>query len=178
MAQTRIGSFVCPSDTPYDRPIPLVIIHYFRMGSMAAIHGNYLADGAGKPLGRTNYLGVAGDIGYIGLPSRDFWRGVFYNRSQNGFRDITDGSSNTLLFGEGTGGENYSFCWISTGTLPTFDGLAPSTRGDWSQFSSRHPGIVHFCLADGSVRQLSTEIDKDTYKYLGAIADGQVVQPP
>ena len=182
MAQTKIGTFVCPSDTPYDKPDPMHLICYYEYPafSVGAIHGLYFSDGAGDPLGRTNYLGVAGYLGRIGLPRYDSLRGVFHNRSQNGFRDIADGSSNTLLFGEAIGDEEENdngYLWIGVGTLPTEFGLTSSTP-DWIQFSSRHPGIVNFCLADGSVRQLSTEIDQDTYKYLGAIADGQVVQPP
>ncbi len=130
-------------------------------------------------LGRTNYAGMAGYAGYTGHPPADFYKGVFYNRSQTGFRDIADGSSNTLLFGEAVGNDNtgYGYCWMGVGTLGTKWGLTLNPDV-WGRFESRHPGIVHFCLADGSVRQLSTEIDQDTYKYLGAIADGQVVQPP
>ncbi len=176
IGQTRIGSFVCPSDTPYDIPDAMVVIHSFLFGGNAMVAGASLPDREGSPLGRTNYLGVAGDIGYVGLPSHDLYKGVFHNRSQTGFRDITDGSSNTLLFGEVIGDDESGFVWIGTGALPTRYGL--SSTPNWAQFSSRHPGIVHFCLADGSVRQLSIEIDQDTYKYLGAIADGQVVHPP
>ncbi len=29
MAQTKIGTFICPSDTPYDKPIPAVMIYYY-----------------------------------------------------------------------------------------------------------------------------------------------------
>ncbi len=182
MGQTKIGSFVCPSDTPYERPLPLALIHYYIHPALNAptIHGIHLSDGEGDSLGRTNYLGVAGQHGYTGEPSYDLLRGVFHNRSQTGFRDITDGSSNTLLFGEAIGNEMDNingYLWVGTGALNTYDGLT-SSPPVWGQFASRHPGIVHFCLADGSVRQLSTEIDRDTFNYLGAIADGQVVHPP
>ena len=53
-----------------------------------------------------------------------------------------------------------------------------SDNPGWYQFSSNHPGIVQFCLADGSVRQVATQIDYDMLQNLGAIADGQTVQPP
>ena len=33
----------------------------------------------------------------------------------------------------------------------------------WYQFSSYHPGIVQFCLADGSVREVSLQIDSDLF---------------
>ena len=59
-------------------------------------------------LGRTNYLGVDGffernyspDPPYTYPARASACAGVFANRSKIGFRDITDGTSNTLLFGE------------------------------------------------------------------------------
>ncbi len=182
MGQTRISSFVCPSDTPYDKLKILAGICFNaytdggRDPSMSMV-GMTLPDGKGLPLGRTNYLGMAGDIGYVGYPPFDFYKGVFFNRSQIGFRDITDGSSNTLLFGEATGGKDYAYAWIGVGALGTAYQSWSEPIG-WFHFSSHHQGITQFCLADGSVRQISATIDDDTFKYLGAIADGQIVHPP
>jgi hypothetical protein len=34
---------------------------------------------------------------------------------------------------------------------------------DWASFSSEHPGIVQFCLADGSVKRVSQTIDVNVY---------------
>jgi prepilin-type processing-associated H-X9-DG protein len=42
-------------------------------------------------------------------------------------------------------------------------------------FSSQHPGGAHFLLADGSVRLISETIDRLTYGYLGAMADGESI---
>jgi len=57
-------------------------------------------------------------------------------------------------------------------------GLAADAQGKtgWFQFTSRHPGVVQFALADGSCRPISQNIDRDTFVYLSAIADGNVVQ--
>lgn len=185
MAQTKIGTFVCPSDNPYDKPNPAALIHFYYDTSQNAgtISRSIFTDGAGDSLGRTNYFGVAGFSGYIDQPSYDFFRGVFYNRSQTDFRDISDGSSHTLLFGEAMGGSlppdngSGSYAWIGAGTMGTGYGL--DEESGWPQFSSHHPGVVQFCLADGSVRQISIDIDDDTFKfYLGAIADGRTVQVP
>ncbi len=185
MAQTKIGTFVCPSDTPYDKPDPAAYIYFYydQSGPSGKIVRALFPDGGGNPLGRTNYLGVAGFSGFIDQPNYDFFRGVFYNRSQTDFRDISDGSSNTLLFGEAMGGSlppddgSGSYAWIGAGTMSTGYGLDKESR--WPQFSSHHPGIVHFCLADGSVRQISTNVDHDMFsKYFGAIADGQIVPIP
>ena len=189
MAQTRIGAFVCPSDAPYDKPLPAATLsfHYDSSKDSAIISRGRFIDGAGDQLGRTNYLGVAGFSGYIADPRYDILRGVFYNRSQIDFRDITDGSSNTLLFGEAMGGNlpaaddgtggTCSYAWIGAGVMGTGGGL--SKDSEWSQFSSFHPGIVQFCMADGAVRQIALEVDEATFKYyLGAIADGQTVHAP
>ncbi len=194
MAQSRISTFICPSDLPYTKPNPVVFTVFQNLGSM--IQMNQLTLGpSGDPLGRTNYLGVAGWLGYVGVPSNDYYRGVFWNRSKIDFRDITDGSSNTLLFGEIMGGNHTSgtlattsFAWAGAGGFGTFGEEGSSTSLDarvplsdtptGNQFSSYHPGIVNFCLADGSVRPISTTISCLPMKYLSAIADGQNVQAP
>lgn len=184
MAQTKIGTFLCPSDTPYDKPAVTAYIRFYYKSSDQAskIVCTFFSEGAGAPLGRTNYLGVAGFAGYIDCPSYDALRGVFYNRSQTNFRDITDGSTNTLLFGEAMGGSLpsgdrfVSYSWIGSGTMGT--GLGVSTESEWHQFSSHHPNIIHFCMADGAVRPIALEIDPLTLYYLSAIADGQIVQAP
>ena len=176
MAQTKIGAFLCPSDTPYDKHDPLAIVTYYYASGVGSVLGVNFASGEGDPLGRTNYLGVAGYIGHISQPSYDAYQGVFWNRSKIDFRDILDGSSNTLLFGESMGGESTSYAWFSAGTMATAWNL--SDKPDWWQFSSSHPRIVQFCLADGAVVGLSTQIDSDTYVLLSAIADGQPAQVP
>jgi len=179
MAQTRISTFVCPSDLPYTKTDPIAIIHFFYDTSKneGTMEGVVFADGAGTPLARTNYLGVGGYIGYIAQPAYDFLRGVFYNRSKTAFRDIQDGSSHTLLFGEARGDEQNSYAWIGAGVMATAWGL--SDEPGWYQFSSHHSGIVQFCIADGSVRQISTKIESDMFKYyLGAIADGENAEVP
>ena len=122
---------------------------------------------------------MAGYIGHVGIPEYDFYQGVFYDRSKVDFRDITDGASNTLLFGEATG-DTRSFAWMGVGVLAAGYGLDPNSNPQcWAvQFSSGHAGVVQFCLADGSVHSLSTEIDFQLFVNLSAIADSAVVQVP
>jgi hypothetical protein len=119
-------------------------------------------------LGRTCYLGVGGAFGRgthtvivppdWPIPFREY-EGLFTNRSQNGLDRVPDGTSNTLLFGEVTGGSlqnadgKYGYSWIGDGSLPTFMGIA-TVNPEWYQFSSFHGGVVLFCFADGSVRGL------------------------
>ncbi len=101
-------------------------------------------------------------------------------------RDVTDGTSNTLAFGE------KAYVTLDTGALiprdwPLWVGavgedeqvlfkteygdVMNSTVDDDSAFSF-HEGGVHFTMADGSVRFISENIDRDTYWRLGAMNDG------
>jgi prepilin-type N-terminal cleavage/methylation domain-containing protein len=187
MAQTQIGLFVCPDDTPYVKPNPTIYIAYYYQSPSASTQPISLPAPQGEPLGRTNYFGCGGYIAHVAVPDDDYFQGVFWNRSKIGFRDITDGSSRVLLFGEAMGGkvdpatrldglDTCSYSWFGTGVMISAWGL--SDAPSWYQFSSYHPGIVHFCMADGSVTKISTKIDRDTFVYLSAIADGCQAEVP
>ena len=118
-------------------------------------------------------------------------------------RDITDGTTNTIMFGEvhsvqddfndswhgpGTAGTTYPInlfqpaisknLWASgnTGSLPPpLNAVAFFTEG-WSRgFNSAHTGGAHFCLCDGSVRFISENIDHRNYNALGSRAGGEIV---
>jgi prepilin-type processing-associated H-X9-DG protein len=45
-------------------------------------------------------------------------------------------------------------------------------------FRSRHPGGVHFCLADGSVRFLRDSIAHNLYRALSTKNGREAVTPP
>jgi hypothetical protein len=116
------------------------------------------------------YLGVAGGVGKLSTQSVsngwDRWAGVFTRRSAEPLPSVTDGTSNTLMFGEmsgdyagtfgtppGVGGFTYS--WMGATALGTAWGLpALITQHTWYRFSSFHPVTVQFANADGSVKGL------------------------
>ncbi len=134
--------------------------------------------GGGENLGKTNYTGVAGPgwsdgttyAASAGGANYRPYTGIFTNRSQVRIETIGDGSSNTLMFGEGLGGANpgprdLQWSWMGSGSMATFQGLRPCTASppppyngnnatecNWASFSSNHTGIVQFCFGDGSVR--------------------------
>ncbi|MEN6449388.1 MAG: DUF1559 domain-containing protein [Thermoguttaceae bacterium] len=199
LSQIRLGAFLCPSDVPYDKPKPVVSTICYLSGSSCTLSAIRCSPPEqANPCARTNYLGNAGLRGHVGATAIDRFQGVFFNRSKTTFRDIKDGSSNTLLYGESMGGSlpdgdtgavgSRSYCWLGCGIMCTWDGLQQG-NSVWNQFSSNHGSVVQFCLADGSCRSLSTGIDatlrtdSDGAQYhlldcYGGIADNHTNQLP
>jgi hypothetical protein len=73
-----------------------------------------------------------------------------------------DGTSHTLLFGEGlgrvtNGKRNSAWSWIGVGAISAAPGLHGPRDAVPSGFASRHSAVVQFCFADGSVRGLRRE---------------------
>ena len=184
-AQTRIGGFLCPSANPYASSVG-AIAFYQIWGTPNTSSGtvSFYYFGAPTQLGRTNYLGVAGGMGHLPTNGWDVWRGAFGNRSKTNMSDITDGTSNVLLFGEYTGGWNgntleYSATWMGTGYLASAWGLTPAGGGyktGYYQMGSMHPGSVLFACGDGSVRAVALTVDDSPgvrlYRKMTAIQDG------
>ncbi|GAB6186172.1 DUF1559 family PulG-like putative transporter [Thermopirellula anaerolimosa] len=172
---------LCPSDFARSNPDAVALLHFHYVAPHVSLVAANFSDGSGASLGRTNYLGSGGYMGVTGVAGSDIYRGVFWNRSHESFASITDGSSNALLFGEVMGGTQEpgrSFGWFGCGVMASAWGLATDAQGKtgWFQFTSRHPGVVQFAMADGSCRPISQNIDRDTFVYLSSISDGNVVQ--
>ncbi|UUO07850.1 DUF1559 domain-containing protein [Blastopirellula sp. J2-11] len=109
------------------------------------------------------------------------------------FRDITDGSSNTLAIGEssypGRNGKSDWPVWAASGrsdeqvimkTTDPINGGVTSTSRFWEAIDddcamSFHTGGAQFVFADGSVHFLSENMEYDTYTNLGNRNDGQVL---
>jgi prepilin-type N-terminal cleavage/methylation domain-containing protein/prepilin-type processing-associated H-X9-DG protein len=116
--------------------------------------------------GLTNYVGVAGSRGITNDPAWGLYSGLFDNRSTSSLSRVPDGTSVTLLFGEGigstqpgTGAVAAGMSWMGVGALSTHGGLAGPRYSRWGNFGSRHPGSVNFCFADGSVHALARVAD-------------------
>lgn len=188
MAKTGIAGFRCPTDVNAEPKTGMAIgLHTYDAGGGYGSVVIYYFDWAepyAKDPARTNYLGVAGGMGAIGYGPWDRWQGIYTRRSRNGFQSIWDGSSNTLMFGEVVGGKiggqpNFHYCWMGCGGMPTAWGLGGEAAadgqtydGNWYQFGSYHPGVVQFCVADGSVHPIATQIDRLVFRALSGMADG------
>jgi prepilin-type N-terminal cleavage/methylation domain-containing protein/prepilin-type processing-associated H-X9-DG protein len=121
---------------------------------------------AGLP-GLTNYMPSAGLGGHITngstAPINAFYaarEGVFVDEVVNTIPGITDGTSNTLLFGEylgslgssGSGTHTLAVAWLGATGFPSYFSMAEPTK--WSSYGSKHTGIVNFAYADGSVHPI------------------------
>jgi prepilin-type N-terminal cleavage/methylation domain-containing protein len=202
MARSRIPALLCPSTDAGAATVGInILFHQFgqRDGGGASIGiGSYgfTAVPEAKELGQTNYVGVAGGLGTIPTNAWDTWRGVFGNRTKYGLRDMRDGSSATLMFGEHLGGMNwtrpsangqwtrsheYANSWMGAGAMPTAWGLKwPPADTSWQyqsqiMFGSDHPQKVLFAFGDGAVRAIDEDVDRGVFINLSGMRDGRLV---
>jgi len=154
-ANNKVKGFLCPSDNAdVDSPTGGIWAYLYTGGY--TIYGGYWGGGNPYPsLGRTNYVGNAGYIGYpAGDPGTGAYAGPYYTNSKVRLTDISDGTSNTIAFGEYLGGTNpkrdFVASWMGGGVMATAWGLPEPPQ--WYTFSSKHGNIVQFGLCDGSVR--------------------------
>ena len=172
--QAKLSVFRCPSDPEEATKGMAKIMHSYEIGASIGSVTLIYSDPPVFSLGPTNYLGVAGGLGDLS----NAWasqKGIFGARTKFNMRDVTDGTSNTLMFGEATGGPEFNFPWIGCGIMPQAYGLSTSAVQNWFQFESFHTGIIQFTLADGSVRAISKNIDANTFRWLASMQDGKVV---
>ncbi|WP_442483304.1 DUF1559 family PulG-like putative transporter [Aeoliella sp. SH292] len=131
-------------------------------------------------------------------------RGIIYPQSTTRFKDITDGTSQTLLLGEvswdipqssrvwvigslssldpNNGSQKYQDYWASYGgrnvhvpiNFGTTPGAGAPERTDVA-FGSLHPGGATFAMADGSSRFITENIELATLQGLASRGEGEVV---
>jgi len=127
-----------------------------------------------RELGYCNYRGVGGELtGFSGLSpySGSYRGGIFGANSGTRLRDIQDGESNTLLFGESAFGfwaDSHSAVAASVNASDgsssfhdgnNFDGRPEINQTIHLTFGSWHDAVAHFALADGSAKGMAKNID-------------------
>jgi prepilin-type N-terminal cleavage/methylation domain-containing protein len=189
--RNRVSTFLCPS-SPAERMLT---------GGRHNVNVPEIINGV--PPYTTHYYGVmgpkgaspAGNVAYgwlnQGANGGFALQGIFDRNSKIGIRDITDGTSNSLMVGEISWvndaiGSRYR-SWMR-GCNVTNPGAA-NERYDWMSgckniaepinepttavsndipFGSLHPGGTHFLIADGSGRFLSESINMPLYSSLAS----------
>src|SRR3954447_11918570 len=182
-----LSVYVCPSSSP-DGPISL------RNGEKGP---STITDVA-----PSQYVASAGQWEVEDVPDSN--NGVFYRGSRIAFRDITDGTSQTLLVGE----RSRNVCdatWV--GAIPsmvvctnptwkvrdcaTSNVMIMANTGPWEDepwvnvpnhkgakaddFWSLHPGGCNFLMGDGSVRFIKESVNPTVFSSLATRAGGEAV---
>jgi hypothetical protein len=137
----------------------------------------------------------------LAAPIMSVFKGIFGNRSKSRFGSITDGTSNTLMFGEVTGvfeakasipdswagfqkrqGRQREFLYNHGGLPIELHHPWYETNTNWAhqyRFSSNHSGkVINWSVADGSVQTLSNNVDFTVLEALSGMDDGTVASIP
>lgn len=147
--------------------------------------------------GGTDYGGCLGACnGFHDCGTHEFWRvangnrpeapckGMFRVNSATRIREVTDGTSNTIMIGEldrlDVSNSNFSQDGWAIGGSPTiFSTCSNACRGPNSNFfeepASEHVGGIHVGLADGSIRFVADTIDKQLFAAMGSMQNDEVL---
>jgi prepilin-type N-terminal cleavage/methylation domain-containing protein/prepilin-type processing-associated H-X9-DG protein len=162
---------ICPSDSALpDPPVGQYGAYYF---------------------GLVSYGGCSGTSATTTNGNQSLKNGIFYMNSSVSILSITDGTSNTLMFGErsrlnlpatSTSQSLGGWAWVNQyaqedNTMNASEPIEGINTHDLNQFGSQHAGgaISNFTFADGSVRGVAQSISIVALQRLAARADGQVV---
>jgi prepilin-type N-terminal cleavage/methylation domain-containing protein len=205
----KINNLFCPSSTHKTATFELEMDEAGTTAGAAAIHGTdppppFL-------IARTHYVGCVGStVRQVEMEANDDGdgdgdmcpdlsllynddpniNGIFFQNSRIAYRDIQDGSSNTVLVGERSAA-TFDSAWAGVVTdskyagwrVVGWTGEPPNNAAGGSvhfhgfaQFNSMHSGgVTIFGFADGSVHIIDENVEADTFFALGTIRGGEII---
>jgi prepilin-type N-terminal cleavage/methylation domain-containing protein len=179
---SHVKIYECPSDQPYQSLSGAaygwqaggVIDMFDCFGGSVWIDFVFDVPGFGHEMGAANYIGNAGYLGSDPSSSAVKYEGPFFANSRTKLVEITDGTSNTFMFGETLAGQptprQLRLTWMGAGSMPSAWGL--SNTPNWYQYSSMHTAVVNFAYSDGSVHGVSKSVSYNLFIAMSGMRDG------
>ena len=178
-SQFSLPGYICPSSGSDEAEGVVVMIQ----GTSSWIG----SPGSGwEVMGRTSYVGSAGY--FFDNPAWLEYRGVYYDRSQETFSSLTDGSSNVIAFSEvrphmtsdPANTSKYAHCWLASCCEMGGFGVNREWESDdeavdgrpYRGFSSNHTGGLNVAYGDGSVRFIDDSVAFGPFVDVMGVADG------
>ena len=198
---------------PDGKPVVSVSLPIYLCPSDPNAAGGWKEPGSTMSAALSSYMGCIGTHTWQPVPTGAFpdprggtfingsgQDGMLFVNSKTMFRDVIDGTSNTIFFGERCSPDNKEYGWSMAGwgaegcgfgvgdvvlgveervnginTIPSYFQFGKSNNfQDLFHFWSRHSGGAHFGMVDGSVQFVSYNADKSLLRGLATRAGGEV----